>query len=157
MGTDFCCKLDQGHENPLFRQFCLRNILVKYYQKTLRLSDGSSLPALLTIPTHLLHKMDSDKFSMSVSCTCSSVRVGLWGLLRVRDNQRRSVRVCQSVSSPWQWKSHLIIEHLDSETISEHFSKFWKLIFLEQGKYSKCGYYCYLPWSHLHLCKVSSW
>ena len=67
MDIDFCCKLGQGPENTLFRQFGQRNILIKYDQKTLRLSDGSLLPPLFTIPTHLLHKMAMDKFCMPES------------------------------------------------------------------------------------------
>jgi hypothetical protein len=35
MGTEFCYKWDQNNENPLFRQFCPRNNLIIYYQKTL--------------------------------------------------------------------------------------------------------------------------
>ena len=35
MGTECCYKWDQDHENPLFRQFFPRNILIIYYQKTL--------------------------------------------------------------------------------------------------------------------------
>ena len=109
MGTDFCSKLHQGHENPLFRQFGLRNILIKYYQKTRRHSNLASLPLLFHNPYSLMHKMAMDRLPLHGSGTCSSsVRVALggsgrlWealgGSVRVREGVSECVRVCQGVS-----------------------------------------------------------
>ena len=134
-----------------------RNILIKYYQKTLRLSDGYSLPPLLTIPTHLLNKMASDKFSMPVSCTCSSVRVGLWGLLRVRDSQGRSlgcVRVSVHLGNGNLTLSLSIWTQKQFQNILANFENWY---FWNKANIQNVDITVHLPWSHLHLCNISSW